>query len=396
MKKLIFLILLILSISSISNAQYYPYIPRLTNLSNTWDSTQIFDSIYSKSIRLPYTYNNTLGIIWKDSDWFLHNFSNTVHGGLIPTGGNTFLGVQAGNFTMGSTITQSRETQIDITVRVPVPGASIQDSTTMNSSHPQSTYLSSANTGIGTYSLRNLTLGFSNSALGYGSLYNVTEGSSNVSLGAYSLYSLTTGTYNTGIGTLSLYNLTTGSNNIALGHLSGTNNNYGNSNYSLTKSIYIGSQTKSKADSVENEIVIGYYAVGNGNNTTTIGNNNVTTTYIKGNISNDSTITTSAYKQKSVVTISDSTINCNLSNAFQKTLGATQRFVFTNFGDGQTINIAVTNTASNYTVTWVGPAGLTIKWTGGITPVQTIGAKTDIWTFIRFGTTIYGNVVQDF
>lgn len=114
------------------------------------------------------------------------------------------------------------------------------------------------------------------------------------------------------------------------------------------------------------------------------------------NVMTDSTITAKSYKQKSVVTIADSTINCNLSNAFQKTLGATQRFVFTNFGDGQTVNVAVTNTASNYTVTWVNPDGLTIKWTGNITPVQTIGAKTDIWTFIRFGTIIYGNVVQDF
>jgi hypothetical protein len=59
----------------------------------------------------------------------------------------------------------------------------------------------------------------------------------------------------------------------------------------------------------------------------------------------DSTMTSASYKQKSVVTIADSVINCNLSNTFQKTLDATQRFVISNIGDGQTLNIAVTNTA---------------------------------------------------
>ena len=107
-------------------------------------------------------------------------------------------------------------------------------------------------------------------------------------------------------------------------------------------------------------------------------------------------VTTASYKQTSVVVIADSTIDCNLSNTFSKTLGATQRFVFTNFGDGQTVNIAVTNTAGNYTVTWIDPSGLTIKWSASSVPTQTIGAKTDVWTFIRIGTTIYGNVSQNF
>lgn len=110
----------------------------------------------------------------------------------------------------------------------------------------------------------------------------------------------------------------------------------------------------------------------------------------------DSSLNVRVYKVKSVVAIADSTINCNLSNQFSKTLGATQRFVFTNFDEGQTVNVAVTNTASNYVVTWVNPAGLTIKWSGGTQPVQTVGAKVDVWTFIRMGTNIYGSVVQNF
>ena len=123
--------------------------------------------------------------------------------------------------------------------------------------------------------------------------------------------------------------------------------------------------------------------------------NEASRTWLKPQIY-DSTITTASYKQKSVVTIADSVINCNLSNTFQKTLSATQRFVISNIGDGQTLNIAVTNTASNYTVTWVDPDGLTIKWADSIVPVQTIGDKTDVWTFVRIGTVIYGNVIQNF
>jgi hypothetical protein len=110
----------------------------------------------------------------------------------------------------------------------------------------------------------------------------------------------------------------------------------------------------------------------------------------------DSTITANTYKQTGTVTIADSVINCNLSNTFQKTLGANQRFVLENIGDGQTINIAVTNTADNYTVLFVDPSGLTIKWADSLHPTQTVGAKTDVLTFVRIGTVIYGNSIQNF
>lgn len=117
---------------------------------------------------------------------------------------------------------------------------------------------------------------------------------------------------------------------------------------------------------------------------------------VKKSVVADSMLTTASYKQKTVVAIADSVINCNFSNTFSKTLSANQRFVIENIGDGQTVNIAVTNTAGNYTVTWIDPAGLTIKWSGGTAPVATIGEKTDIWTFVRIGTTIYGNVSQNY
>lgn len=76
---------------------------------------------------------------------------------------------------------------------------------------------------------------------------------------------------------------------------------------------------------------------------------------------------------------------------YTKTLGANTTFTFSNQVAGQVIIIRLTNTASNYTVTWP-----TVKWPGGVTPVMTIGAKSDIYTFIYDGTDIFGTVVQNF
>lgn len=77
---------------------------------------------------------------------------------------------------------------------------------------------------------------------------------------------------------------------------------------------------------------------------------------------------------------------------YTKTLSANTTFTFSNKLAGETIVVRLTNTASNYTVTF--PAG--IKWSGGSQPTQTIGAKSDVWTFIYDGTDTYGSVVQNF
>jgi len=90
--------------------------------------------------------------------------------------------------------------------------------------------------------------------------------------------------------------------------------------------------------------------------------------------------------------ISASAIDWSLpGNTHSKTLAANTTFTFSNALDGKTIVVALTNTASDYTVTWP-----TVSWTGGAAPTQTVGAKTDVYTFVKIGSTIYGSVVQDF
>lgn len=76
---------------------------------------------------------------------------------------------------------------------------------------------------------------------------------------------------------------------------------------------------------------------------------------------------------------------------FTKTLSANSTFTFSNTIAIKTIKVIITNTASNYTVTWP-----TVSWSGGTPPTQTVGVKTDIYTLTKIGSTIYGSVIQNF
>lgn len=88
--------------------------------------------------------------------------------------------------------------------------------------------------------------------------------------------------------------------------------------------------------------------------------------------------------------ISASAIDWSAGNIFTKTLAANTTFTFSNSVDGQTIIVRLTNTASNYTVTWP-----SVKWSGGSAPVMTTGATSDVYTFFKDGSNIYGSAVQD-
>lgn len=87
------------------------------------------------------------------------------------------------------------------------------------------------------------------------------------------------------------------------------------------------------------------------------------------------------------------TIDCATSDTFTLTLNANLTSVtLSNFVDGQCILIKITNTASNYTVTF----GNSIEWPGGSQPVQTVGVHKDVWSLVKFGSVISGSVVQNY
>lgn len=91
------------------------------------------------------------------------------------------------------------------------------------------------------------------------------------------------------------------------------------------------------------------------------------------------------------VVVASTVIDWSLSRLYSKTLSANTTFTFVNATDGLELEIAITNTASNYTVTW--PSG--IKWVGGSAPTQTTGANTDVYRLRQIGTTIYATAAQN-
>ena len=143
----------------------------------------------------------------------------------------------------------------------------------------------------------------SNVVLGTGTLTSNTTGNNNVAIGVNSSLSNTTGVRNISIGTEVLVNNTTGNGNIALGfnslyHLTGSDNiaigrsagQYSTGTVNKTagdQNVYIGANTVSGAQDTDNEIIIGYGALGNGSNTATYGNSSITDHYFDGNVRAD-------------------------------------------------------------------------------------------------------------
>lgn len=89
--------------------------------------------------------------------------------------------------------------------------------------------------------------------------------------------------------------------------------------------------------------------------------------------------------------IPSTVIDWTRARLFNQTLSANTTFTFANAVDGMEIEVVLTNTGSNYTVTW--PSG--IKWSGGSAPTMTVGAKSDVYRFRQIGSTIYGTAVQN-
>ena len=145
----------------------------------------------------------------------------------------------------------------------------------------------SVNTAIGDSTLiNNEASGQYNTALGNAALYTNTSGVSNTALGYKSMYDNINGNYNTAVGLDSLSENQRGDSNTAVGYNSGRFITNGTShNIIPTSSVFIGMNTKAKADNEENQIVIGFDAVGEGSNTVVLGNNSITKTVLKGDVS---------------------------------------------------------------------------------------------------------------
>ena len=119
--------------------------------------------------------------------------------------------------------------------------------------------------------------GFSNIPGGGSGDYNTFIG---VTAGGANVY----GRGNTAIGPYALDNNLNGINNIAIGTEAGRYATNFDGNFISNESIYIGNGAQAKSNNQINQIVIGNFVTGNGNNTVTIGDSNITATYLRGNI----------------------------------------------------------------------------------------------------------------
>ena len=174
--------------------------------------------------------------------------------------------------------------------------------TAVGSSALQSNTSANYNVGVGFETLRNTTSGGSNTAVGRGAMYSNTSGDVNTAVGEYALVSNTNGRYNTSIGVQSQEQNTTGQSNTAIGVAAIDRNVAGNYNAvlgafagryiadnstfntAIDNSVLIGALSRPLGNNANNEIVIGYNAIGNGSNTIQLGNTSITNVNTSGSI----------------------------------------------------------------------------------------------------------------
>lgn len=142
----------------------------------------------------------------------------------------------------------------------------------------------SGNTAIGASALETNQDGNDNVAVGYQSLQTENSGYYNVAVGRLALGVATGGDANVGIGYKALDAVTSGQYNVGVGTESGINGDGTGAANLITgsRNTHIGYRTGASATNVNDEIVIGYAAVGKGANTAVIGYTTTTKVYMGG------------------------------------------------------------------------------------------------------------------
>jgi hypothetical protein len=153
-------------------------------------------------LALPLTTSSTVGVITLGGSSFAHNFGSV----------NTFLGGDAGNFTMSGS---GADTAVGyFALHGNTTGA---NNTAIGTDALYSNADGNANTASGVSALFLNINGMGNTASGFYALYNNTSGSYNTATGVRALFLNTTGYYNTGSGFQALSSNSTGNHNVASG-----------------------------------------------------------------------------------------------------------------------------------------------------------------------------------
>jgi hypothetical protein len=233
------------------------------------------------------------GNILKGTAPFLHNFGTD----------NTFLGENAGNFTMtgvnntasGVEALSSNTTGFNNTasgVNALFNNTDGSDNTASGRSALLSNTTGSSNTASGASALSRNTTGDNNTASGVNALFNNTDGSDNTASGRSALESNTTGFNNTASGVEALFSNKTGFHNTASGRNALFNNTTGFDNTASgggalfrntigSGNIAIGVAAGSSLTTGNNNIAIDNFGVADESNTIRIGDSQ-TRTFIAG------------------------------------------------------------------------------------------------------------------
>ena len=193
----------------------------------------------SRSMEIPNTTNNSSGVIYKGGRSFIHDYP----WGGCSTGvcGNTFFGVDSGNFSMSTSIVA-----LDGSGNTGVGYQTLKDlstgyrNTAIGTSALSSLTSGIANNAIGALAMQNDQTGHRNIAIGEQSLYSNVSGSDNIAIGHQSLIT-NTGSYNNSIGAFALRSNTSGSNNVAMGRWALYNNQTGSNNTAIGDETGAGS-----------------------------------------------------------------------------------------------------------------------------------------------------------
>jgi hypothetical protein len=177
---------------------------------------------------VPVTGNAQLCALWSRTDpgyCLIHQYA-------APSafGDNTFVGVNAGNFTMS-----------------PAGGPAhwASDNTVVGRNAFAMNTIGGQNTAIGANSLWGNSSGFNNTVAGFVAMASNVDGSDNVAIGHSAMYRNVSGSWNVAIGLQSLYFNLSGHNNVAVGRDAVFSNTTGNWNTGVGVDAIPGGETGS-------------------------------------------------------------------------------------------------------------------------------------------------------
>lgn len=217
------------------------------------------------AFRFPATTSATTGVIYKGTTRFLHDFK-----GSGTAGNNTFLGADAGNFTMGgaSPWHGSYNTGVGVLALTSLTTGSYN--TAMGLAALRNTNTGEYNTAMGAYAMSFTTSGSSNTAVGYTALNTNTSGGSNIAIGMNALKWNSTGSNNTAVGVAAMLENTIAEYNTAVGSLALRVNTTAGQNVAVGRgAMYAQSYNNGGTAWSSNNVAVGYNALYNNQPTST-------------------------------------------------------------------------------------------------------------------------------